>query len=475
MPILLTFPWDHLVFLPNWISLLFFPQLVFQVWRDWGVPSRIAWYWMWLLPAGFCYSLQACNSSNDILATFFALAAFALLRRGRKVPPVDLLCSLLSIALATGVKLTMLPLAVPWAILAFSQVRIFLRWPKLTLVGAAWSALISFVPNVVANIVHVGDPSGLSLEPSVLRHAPYLDRFVGNLFIIFLNNVTFPTLAYLTRFGALLKAFGVGQIVDREFETDTLYLYPYYSVEQEGLGIMVLLAGGMIFLFAFTRGYAARSWRRLTETRTRLLMHVAMWALFFFFMFVSTSAQPARLVSGYYPFVLTTFFVGSGFVVGRRRFLTKAFAVLALVGVIFCALFATDYPLIALGSDFSGQSRFEIAQEIYLNRVVPPSEKAIGLMRYWNEWESWAWKPYGSRQVYELPESPAPADLARDQIHYVIITQHFLTARSERIEDWVAAHRAHVVGQLLTKGYPMGYYIVQFDAANPAADAGNSP
>jgi hypothetical protein len=121
-PILLFFRTDHLVFLPNWISFLFFPSLIFQVWRDWGVSPRVAWIWMWLLPTAFCYSMQASNSSNDILVTFFALAAFALLRGGRKVPPVDLLASLLSAALMTGTKPTMVPLLVPWAILMFPHV-----------------------------------------------------------------------------------------------------------------------------------------------------------------------------------------------------------------------------------------------------------------------------------------------------------------------------------------------------------------
>jgi hypothetical protein len=253
LPLLLAWRWDHLMFLPNWISLLFFPRLIFQVWRDWGVTARVAWLWMWLLPAGLCYSLQACNSSNDILGTFFALAAFALLRRRGTIPPADVLCSLLGIALASGVKLTMAPLILPWLILVFARRQWCFRWPWLTLAGSAWAALVSFIPNVVANLVYAGSSTGLSLEPDVLKPVPYVDRLVGNLYLLLLDNFSSPLLAtHAAR--NMIEALPPGPMILHRFEAHALFLFPYFDVEQEGVGIIVLLAGALIFALARRAG-----------------------------------------------------------------------------------------------------------------------------------------------------------------------------------------------------------------------------
>jgi peptidoglycan/LPS O-acetylase OafA/YrhL len=57
---------DRLFFLIDWISYLFLPGLIFSVFLGCGISRRVAWAWMWLLPMGFCYVMQAGSIGNDL-------------------------------------------------------------------------------------------------------------------------------------------------------------------------------------------------------------------------------------------------------------------------------------------------------------------------------------------------------------------------------------------------------------------------
>jgi hypothetical protein len=190
-----------------------------------------------------------------------------------------------------------------------------------------------------------------------------------------------------------------------------------------------------------------------------------MWAMFFFCMWMNTATQFARLISAYYPYLLSTIFAGRRWPRGWRRSAVMIFAAAGLGWTMMCLTFSTDFPLYPVGIVYDERPTFEKKQEAKLSELIPSSEKNIGMMRFWNEWESWAWKPYGSRRVYELPNDPAPADLAAKNINYAIITQHFLKMRAESIDAWTTAHHATVVGKLLDrpdKDPAWGIYVVRF-------------
>ena len=55
----------------TWVLL---PGLVFSVFRRVGVHARAAWHWMWLLPTGYCYLLQAGSVANDMFSAHFIAA-----------------------------------------------------------------------------------------------------------------------------------------------------------------------------------------------------------------------------------------------------------------------------------------------------------------------------------------------------------------------------------------------------------------
>ena len=83
-PVLLFTKSDRALFLLNFIPFLLLPGLIFSVWTRLGVRPRAAWSWMWLVPTGYCFLLQAGGAANDAFPTVYALAMmeFALRAKG---------------------------------------------------------------------------------------------------------------------------------------------------------------------------------------------------------------------------------------------------------------------------------------------------------------------------------------------------------------------------------------------------------
>ena len=111
-PLLLFTRSDRALFLINFIPFLLLPGLVFSVFTRLGVRPRVAWHWMWLLPTGYNFLLQAGGIANDIFPAVYALAALDFgCRAWVSRRPADLWHSLLAAALLTGAKASNLPLA----------------------------------------------------------------------------------------------------------------------------------------------------------------------------------------------------------------------------------------------------------------------------------------------------------------------------------------------------------------------------
>ena len=121
-PILLFTKSTRGLFLLNFLPFLLLPGLVFSVFTRLGVRARVAWQWMWLLPTGYTFLLQAGSVGNDTFPTVFALAAVDFgLRAWKSRKLSDLWNSILAAALLTGAKASNLPLLLPWAIFRSSR------------------------------------------------------------------------------------------------------------------------------------------------------------------------------------------------------------------------------------------------------------------------------------------------------------------------------------------------------------------
>src|SRR6185369_1275148 len=82
-PLVLLTHTDRLLFLTNWFPFLLLPGLVFSVFTRCGVRPRTAWWWMWLLPSGYCFVMQAGSTLNDAFGAIYALAAVDFALRAR--------------------------------------------------------------------------------------------------------------------------------------------------------------------------------------------------------------------------------------------------------------------------------------------------------------------------------------------------------------------------------------------------------
>lgn len=152
---------DRLLFLPNIISFLLLPGLVFSVFARLGVPRRTAWHWMWIVPLGFNFVLQAGSVANDLTGAAFALAAMDYALRAIQLRRVsDFWLSILSAGLMTGAKASNLPLLLPWAAVLLFSVRLLRRMPFGLAFVVAMALLSSFLPNAIFNAKYCGDWTG---------------------------------------------------------------------------------------------------------------------------------------------------------------------------------------------------------------------------------------------------------------------------------------------------------------------------
>src|SRR5438309_1055628 len=125
-PLLLFTKSDRALFLINFLPFLLLPGLVFSLFRRLGVRPKVAWQWMWLLPTGYTFLLQAGSTGNDTFPTIYALASLDFGCRAWASKRVSDLChSLLAAALLTGAKASNLPLLLPFVILL---VPLLFRW-----------------------------------------------------------------------------------------------------------------------------------------------------------------------------------------------------------------------------------------------------------------------------------------------------------------------------------------------------------
>ena len=191
-PLLLFTKSDRSLFLINFLSFLLLPGLVFSVFTRLGVRPRVAWYWMWLLPTGYNFLLQAGSVANDTFPTVYALAALDFgLRAWGSRRASDLWLSVLAAALLTGAKASNLTLLLPWAIVVLPLLPRLLRRPAATLVLLLLAAAVSFLPSAALNIRYCGDWSGLKLERTGMDMKSPVVGVWGN-GLLFLKNFVPP-------------------------------------------------------------------------------------------------------------------------------------------------------------------------------------------------------------------------------------------------------------------------------------------
>ena len=166
-PVLLFTGSDRGLFLINFISFLLLPGLIFSVFTRLGVRPRVAWHWMWLLPTGYNFLLQAGSLGNDTFPTVYALAAVDFgLRAWESRRPSDLWLFTAVGGVADRGQGEQPAVAAALGDCGFARCcRWLLRRPVMTVLALVLlAATVSFLPTAVLNLRYCGDWSGLALE-----------------------------------------------------------------------------------------------------------------------------------------------------------------------------------------------------------------------------------------------------------------------------------------------------------------------
>jgi hypothetical protein len=503
-PLILFTRTDRWIFLINWVSYLMLPGLIFRVFTRLAVRPRVAWWWMWLLPTGWCFALQAGSVINDGFAAVYALAAvdFALQARASK-RLTDFWLSLLAAALVTGAKQTSIPLALLWVIAAWPAAPLALTRPAKTLVVVLLGLLVSALPVTFFNLKYYGtwfpfDAAGttLSAGKSFQLGSPFW-AFIGNAFCLPVQNLLPPFFPYAGSWNETMQRFLQTPLGAHFASFESFGLVSSGVSESSagiGLGICVLILVSLV---------AARRCRRPAPTGgcagdrgrdwTLWMLWVTPWALLLLFMTKVGTGQNARQLAPYYVFLFPLLLTRSGHagLVRQRWWQGLALGVMLFTGAL--VVLAPSRPLfparMIIGrlqagyphSKIFSQAWFYVSRPSPLERrnhfhkLLPPQETVVGYATLFEADEPGLWLPYGQRRVVRVLADDTPEQLQSSGVHYVLVDNWFLKLKNQTIEQWAGQYHGDLVDQLefeLRPGQMERDYLVHL---TPGPEGGGNP
>jgi hypothetical protein len=484
-PVLLLAKSDRPLFLINLVPFLLLPGLVFSVLTRLGVRGRVAWHWMWLLPTGYNFLLQAGSVGNDSFAAVYALAAVDFARRAmvsRKVS--DLWFSLLAAALMTGAKSGNLPLLLPWCVVfAPAALPLLARpWSSLAIMMAA--GLVSFLPTALLNYHYCGDWSGLVLEVPELKAHSHCVAVAVNSAIFLLSNFAptfFPWAGWWNQHALALLPNRVTGMMLANFQSNFYLLSELPGEEKSGLGfgLSCLLAGSALaaWLRPSSRPPRHLGWRRW------LVLAAPYGALFFFFA-NSGMMSLTRLVSPYYPLLLPALLAApAAEVVVRQRWWRRA-TVLVLLLALAAVVLTPSRPLwpwqtiLARANDAGTHSHFinrvKAVYSVYADRsdplfraraAMPEDCPVIGFAGGDNDTEISFWRPYSHRRVECILPGDSAMDVRVRHIEYAAVGEVYLSIYHLTLQEWLQKYHATllatVTGTMTVSHGPHQWYVVR--------------
>jgi hypothetical protein len=497
-PLLLFTKSDRALFLLNFIPFLLLPGLIFSVWTRLGVRPRVAWSWMWLMPTGYCFLLQAGGVANDAFPTVYALAMMDFALRGRRCASgqsselncasCNMMFSLLSAALLVGAKASNLPLGLPWAVVflpllpqlwrSFRSSRNTQHATRNTLHVFTWAFVfltavtISFIPTALLNIHYIHDWSGLSIEHEGMNMKNPLAGVLGNAVLLFTNNFVptfFPLAGWWNQHALSHFPVALVRLMDANFEGGYNILGEMPTEDWAGIGfgisVLVLVSGvaGLRYRAATRNMQHATRANQLPTFHSRLVL-LAPWIALLAYCMKTGMVTPARLIAPYYPLLLPALLIGAGQskVVRRRWWQVSAGVVLLLA---LAALIVTpprplwpwrqvlDRALTA----HPNQRQLLRAQKVYevyahrsdplagMRQWFPEGLKVIGFMGTDDDLDISLWKPYGPRRVERFMFDDPPEKIHELGIQYGVVSGLELDVNKSTIQDWLQKSGAELL------------------------------
>ncbi len=512
-PVLLFTKSDRSLFLINFFSFLLLPGLIFSVFTRLGVRPRVAWHWMWLLPTGYNFLLQAGSLANDTFPTVYALAAldFALRAWGSRRAS-DLWLSVLAVALLTGAKASNLTLLLPWVIVIFPLLPLLMRRPAATLVLVLLAAVVSFLPTAALNVQYCGDWSGLRLEHAGMNMKNPIVGIWGN-GLQLLNNFVppfFPLAGWWNRSALSVLPHVLVDPMVANFERGFHVIGEMPTEDGTGIGFGLSSLILVSVLTSLRRGGAMRpagsagsgssvaagprrfggskpGWTgsRLIPAGLRRCMLVAPWVSLLAYCVKSGMVDAARLISPYYPLLLPSLLIGArqAEIIRRRWWRGMVWGVLLLAFPVVVTIPGRPlWPartilskLLALKPSQRLVARALNVYTVYGKRsdplanvraLLPPGLTLVGFMGDGDDIDISLWRPFFERRVEHILLSDTATQIRQRQIRYAVVGGWNLAAKGTTLAAWLERVRAELVATttatLTVIQGPQPWYIVRF-------------
>jgi hypothetical protein len=500
-PLLLFTGSDRLLFLLNFIPFVLLPGLLFSVLTRLGVRGRVAWPWMWLLPTGYVFLLQAGSGGNDAYPVAYALAAvdFAL-RAWRSWRASDLWHSLLAIALLGGAKASNLPLMLPWFVLVAPLWRVGKEKPAATARVVALALIVSFLPTAWLNHHYIGDWSALQYERPGMGMKNPLVGVYGNALLLLQNNLCppfFPIAKWWNQHELqLLPGFLVRPMV-KHFEEGFHFLWELPTEDWCGLGLGVTVLLLISALWAAKSRLTGDGWRVTGSAalfpslatrhaaRFHWLVLLSPWLALLAYCAKSGMVTPARLIAPYYPLLLPLLLVGAeqSRLVRARWWRGLAWAVVVVAfGVLIVTparpLWPAQTILRQAVAAAPANRLLQRALDTYavyairadplpdLRAKLPPGLKVVGFLGTHDDLDISFWRPFGSRRVEQISHVATAEQIRARKLEYAIVSGMHLELAKLPLADWLTQMRAEVVAEtsvaVTVSVGPRPWYLVRF-------------
>jgi hypothetical protein len=493
-PLLLFTRSDRALFLINFLPFLLMPGLVFSVFTRLGVNRRVAWQWMWLLPTGYCFLLQAGSLGNDAYAAPYVLAAvdFALRASGSKRVP-DAWFSVLAAALMTGAKAGNLPLLLPWLAAFFPVAARLLSRPASSVAIVLLALLVSFLPTAVLNQWHCGDWTGLSLETAEMVTPNPFVAIVGNAAMFVISNFVptfFPFAQWWNHSALTFLPAQLVALARLNFETNFYTVGEIPTEEWAGLGFGIsCLLAALALATRLGRGRPNAAAPPLS-LRARAVLASPYLSLIFFFS-KSGMMAVARLVTPYYPLLVPILLKNPAAAAVMRRRWWRLVVGTALLLALLVLVLSPARPLWPARQIFSSPelhwnhrllNRIKDVYLVYADRPdplgrlrdsLPDDCTVLGFVGVCNDIEMSFWRPFGQkRRVIEILPTDTAGWVRNQGIEFGVVSGMFLQQNKLDIETWLKRYDAVLIQSItatITVGVgPKNYYLVRFE--EPAAN-----
>jgi hypothetical protein len=488
LPLLLLARGTRPFFLLNIVTYLLLPGMTFAVMRQLGVGRRTAWWWMWLVPSGLNFVMQAGGGGNDTIGVVYLLASLYFAWGARKHRrTADAWWSLIAVALLSATKTSNLPAVLPCVVALIPAIRLIKRAPAATAAVLLVAALCSAGPILFLNWRHTGDITGSPGDPGRLKVHNPVAGVGGNTLEMLSTNLQPPVVPWAGKWNSTAERHipaAVARMLDRDFPRFSLHVgeLPQEESAGIGLGISVMAAVSLIA----TAAALCRGQRPRPADPWRWPVLLAGLAALLVLMATLGSESAARLASPYYIFLIVPLLVHpvNGRLVRRRWW--QALAVLASLMVVPGLVLTPSRPLfpaVRWTAEFASRhprsaiaARAALVYLVYsqrsddlapLRKFLPAEARVVGVIAGLDGCETSLWQPLSDHRVVELlPDDTAESARSRG-VSYVVLGPEGLEEQDATVDKFDQKFRATVVGhERITVKISRGaedWYVVRLD------------